>query len=317
MEEAKTKEFIKNIKKELKKVIVEQDEVIDLILISIFTKGHALLEGVPGLGKTLLIKSLAKTMGIDFKRVQFTPDLMPSDITGASIYNTKEREFEFKKGPIFTNLLLGDEINRTPPKTQAGLLQAMEEKMVTMDGISYPLSDPFILFATQNPIEYEGTYPLPEALLDRFLMKIYIDYPSVEGEIEVIKRYHEGFDKTLEKVCIEKIGSIEDILACQEEVQKVLVEDDLFSYIVEIIKETRQSPFIEVGSSPRGSIALLKASKANALLMERDFLIPEDIKKMAYPVLRHRLILKPEAYVEGVQTEDVIREILSNVKVPR
>ncbi|WP_053956070.1 AAA family ATPase [Inediibacterium massiliense] len=317
MEEIKTKEFVRSIKKELKKVIVEQEEVIDLILIAIFTKGHALLEGVPGLGKTLLIKSLAKTMGIDFKRVQFTPDLMPSDITGASIYNTKEREFEFKKGPIFTNLLLGDEINRTPPKTQAGLLQAMEEKMVTMDGVSYVLKEPFIVFATQNPIEYEGTYPLPEALLDRFLMKIYIEYPSIEGEKEIIKRYHEGFDKTLEKVSIESIGGIQDILECQEEVRKVLVEDHLLTYIVEIIKETRQFPFVEIGSSPRGAIALLETSKANALLMERDFLIPEDIKKMAYPVLRHRLILKPEAYVEGIQTEDVIREILSNVKVPR
>lgn len=317
MEQIKTKELIRSIKSELSKVIVEQEEVIDLILIAIFTKGHVLLEGVPGLGKTLLIKSLAKTMGIDFKRVQFTPDLMPSDITGASIYNTKERSFEFKKGPIFTNLLLGDEINRTPPKTQAGLLEAMEEGMVTIDGVSYKLSEPFVVFATQNPIEYEGTYPLPEALLDRFLMKIYIDYPSTQGEVEVIKRYHEGFDKSLENVQINKVGSHEDILRCQREVEKITVEDSLIEYMVNIIQKTREYPLMEIGSSPRGSISLLQASKANAILMERDFVVPEDIKKVAYPVLRHRIILKPEAYVEGVKTDDVISEILSHVKVPR
>lgn len=317
MEEIKTKEFIRGIKSELSKVIVEQEAVIDFLLIAIFTKGHVLLEGVPGIGKTLLIKSLAKTMGLDFKRVQFTPDLMPSDITGARIYNTKEREFQFIKGPVFTNLLLGDEINRTPPKTQAGLLEAMEEGMVTMDGESHKLSEPFIVFATQNPVEYEGTYPLPEALLDRFLMKIYMDYPSIKGEVEVIKRYHEGFDKTLKDVQLNQIGSKDDILSCQREAVKVTVEDSLMEYIVNIIKKTRELPVVEIGSSPRGSIALLQASKANALLMERDFVIPEDIKKIAYAVLRHRILLKPEAYVEGIQTDDVIHEILSNVKVPR
>ncbi|MTI55296.1 MAG: MoxR family ATPase [Geosporobacter ferrireducens] len=290
---------------------------MDQMLICILTKGHGLLEGVPGLGKTLLVKSLAKTIGIDFKRVQFTPDLMPSDITGARIYNTKEKEFEFIKGPVFTNLLLGDEINRTPPKTQAGLLEAMEEGRVTIDGESYKLSQPFVAFATQNPIEYEGTYPLPEALLDRFLMKIYIAYPSMAAEVTVVKRYHEGFDKTLENVCIQQVGSKEDLLGCQQEVEKVIVENSLIEYMVQIINNTREFPFIEIGSSPRGSIALLQASKANALLKERDFVIPEDIKEMACPILRHRIILKPEAYVEGVKTDDVIHEILSNVKVPR
>ncbi|MFZ5967808.1 MAG: AAA family ATPase [Bacillota bacterium] len=317
MGEIKAKEFIRGIKQELKKVIVEQEEVMEQILICILTKGHGLLEGVPGLGKTLLIKSLAKTMGIDFKRVQFTPDLMPSDITGARIYNTKEKEFEFIKGPVFTNLLLGDEINRTPPKTQAGLLEAMEEGRVTIDGESYKLSQPFITFATQNPIEYEGTYPLPEALLDRFLMKIYIAYPSIAGEAAVVKRYHEGFDKTLENVSIHQVGSKEELLSCQKEVETVIVEDSLIEYMVQIIYKTREFPFVEIGSSPRGSIALLLASKANALLKERDFVIPEDIKEMACPILRHRIILKPEAYVEGVKTDDVIHEILSNVKVPR
>ncbi|WZL74353.1 MoxR family ATPase [Clostridiaceae bacterium 35-E11] len=317
MEEIKTKTFIRGIKSELRKVIVEQEAVIDFLLIAIFTKGHVLLEGVPGLGKTLLIKSLGKTMGMDFKRVQFTPDLMPTDITGARIYNTKEREFQFIKGPVFTNLLLGDEINRTPPKTQAGLLEAMEEGMVTIDGETHKLSEPFIVFATQNPVEYEGTYPLPEALLDRFLMKVYIDYPSIEGEVEVVKRYHGGFDKTLKTVDIHQIGSKEDLLDCQRETEKITVEDSLLTYIVQIIQKTRELPFVEIGSSPRGSIALLQASKANALLMERDFVIPEDIKKTAYAVLRHRILLKPEAYVEGIKTDDVIHEILSNVKVPR
>ncbi|QZY56416.1 AAA family ATPase [Crassaminicella profunda] len=317
MEEIKTKELIKGIKNELSKVIVEQEEVIDLILIALLTKGHVLLEGVPGLGKTLLIKSLAKTMGIGFNRVQFTPDLMPSDITGARIYNTKEREFEFIKGPIFTNLLLGDEINRTPPKTQAGLLETMEEGRVTIDGVEYKLEEPFMVFATQNPVEYEGTYPLPEALLDRFFMKIYIDYPSIQGEIEVIKRYHEGFDKTLENVAIKVIGSREELLECQREVAEISVEDSLIAYIAQIIHKTRELPFVEIGSSPRGAIALMQSSKANALLMGRDFVIPEDIKRIAYPVLRHRIILKPEAYVEGIKTDDVINQILSDVKVPR
>ncbi|QEK12679.1 MoxR family ATPase [Crassaminicella thermophila] len=317
MEAIQTKAFIRGIKGELGKIIVEQEKVIDLILIAILTNGHLLLEGVPGLGKTLLIKSLAKTMGVDFKRVQFTPDLMPSDITGARIYNIKEKEFKFIKGPIFTNLLLGDEINRTPPKTQAGLLEAMEERRVTIDGESYKLEEPFIVFATQNPIEYEGTYPLPEALLDRFLMKVHIDYPSIEGEVEIMKKYHKGFDKSLYDIDIKQIGSSEDILNCQREIANITVEDLLIEYMVNIIQKTRESPFIEIGSSPRGSISLLQASKANAVLMERDFVIPEDIKKVAYPVLRHRITLKPEAYVEGIKPEDVIHEILSNVKVPR
>ncbi|SNS59931.1 MoxR-like ATPase [Anaerovirgula multivorans] len=317
MEAIEKEEFIRGIKKEISKVIIEQEEVIDLLLISIFTKGHTLLEGVPGLGKTLLIKSLAKTMGVDFKRVQFTPDLMPSDITGARIYNVKDREFEFIKGPVFTNFLLGDEINRTPPKTQAGLLEAMEEGVVTIDGHGYKLSDPFIVFATQNPIEYEGTYPLPEALLDRFFMKICIKYPSLAGELQIIKKYHEGFDKSLNNIHINQIGTLEDILNCQNEIENIIVEDSVMQYIINIIRNTRDFPFIEIGSSPRGSIALLQAAKANAVLMERDFVIPEDIKKMAYPILRHRIILKPEAYVEGIEADDVIHDILSNIKVPR
>lgn len=317
MEAVKTEEFIRGIKEEIAKVIIEQEEVIDLLLVSLFAEGHVLLEGVPGLGKTLLIKALAKTIGLDFKRVQFTPDLMPSDITGARIYNVKEREFEFIKGPIFTNLFLGDEINRTPPKTQAGLLEAMEEGIVTIDGEGYELSKPFTVFATQNPIEYEGTYPLPEALLDRFFMKVYIDYPSAEGERVLLKRYHEGFDKSLKHVDIRQVGTQEDLLSCQIQLSRIMVENSLIEYILNIVRDTRHSPYIETGSSPRGSIALLQAAKGNAVLMERDFVIPEDVKRMAYPVLRHRILLKPEAYVEGVQVEDVIREILSKIKVPR
>ncbi|MCC5908874.1 MAG: MoxR family ATPase [Clostridiaceae bacterium] len=287
------------------------------MLIAIFTKGHVLLEGAPGLGKTLLIKSLAKTLGVDFKRVQFTSDLMPSDITGARVYNMKEQKFEFIKGPVFTNFLLGDEINRTPPKTQAGLLEVMEEGRVTIDGKGYETLNPFMVFATQNPIEYEGTYPLPEALLDRFFMKIHIEYPSTAGEVEVIKRHHRGVDKNLVNLNIDTIATIEDIFSYQREVEEVTVEDSLIDYIINIIKATRDTSLIEIGSSPRGSIALLQAAKGNAVLMGRDFVIPEDIKKVVYPVLRHRMILKPEAYVEGIKEDDVIHEILSNIKVPR
>lgn len=317
MEETKTQEFIQELKGELGKVIIEQEEVIDLLLIAILTKGHVLLEGVPGLGKTLLIKSIGKAMGLDFNRIQFTSDLMPSDITGTRIYNAKNQEFEFISGPVFTNLLLGDEINRTPPKTQAGLLEAMEEGKVTIDGKNYKIPQPFIFFATQNPVDYEGTYPLPEALLDRFSMKIHIEYPSIDGEKEMIKRHHEGFDKSLKIGDIEQIASLEDVVEAQNEAADVGVEECLLEYIIHLIRNTRQSPFIEVGSSPRGAIALLQGAKANALLEGRDFVIPEDIKKIAYPVLRHRILLKAEAYVEGIKTDNVVKEILSSVKVPR
>ncbi len=312
------KELAEKIDRELKKVIVEQEELIEQSIISLLSGGHVLLEGVPGLAKTLMVRALAKTLSLDFKRIQFTPDLMPADVTGTKIFNMQTREFELKKGPIFTNLLLADEINRTPPKTQAGLLEAMAEQTVSIDGEMHELPSPYMVFATQNPLEYEGTYPLPEALVDRFLMKIIIDYPSNNAEKEVLKRHNEGFSSIdLNKVNLEAVCKAEDILKCREQVEKVRVDEELLEYIVKIISETRNNPTIDIGSSPRGSIALLQCSKACAAYNGRDYVIPEDIKKMAVPTLRHRIILKPELELEGVKPEQVLGDILSKVKVPR
>lgn len=312
------KELAEKIDRELKKVIVEQEELIEHSIISLLSGGHVLLEGVPGLAKTLMVRALAKTLSLDFKRIQFTPDLMPADVTGTKIFNMQTREFELKKGPIFTNLLLADEINRTPPKTQAGLLEAMAEQTVSIDGEMHELPSPYMVFATQNPLEYEGTYPLPEALVDRFLMKIIIDYPSNNAEKEVLKRHNEGFSSIdLNKANLEAVCKAEDILKCREQVEKVRVDEELLEYIVKIISETRNNPTIDIGSSPRGSIALLQCSKACAAYNGRDYVIPEDIKKMAVPTLRHRIILKPELELEGVKPEQVLGDILSKVKVPR
>lgn len=317
-EKMKVKDIVYGINKELKKVIVEQDELIEHSLISLIAGGHVLLEGVPGLAKTLMVKALSKTLSLDFKRIQFTPDLMPADITGTKIFNMQTREFELKCGPIFTNFLLADEINRTPPKTQAGLLEAMAEGTVSIDGEMLSIPLPYMVFATQNPLEYEGTYPLPEALVDRFLMKIIIDYPSLKAEKEVLKRHNEGFSIIdIDKCGIEAVCSAEDILMCREEVLNVRVDDALMEYMVNITAETRKNPMIDIGSSPRGSIALLQCSKACAAYEGRDYVIPEDIKKMTIPTLRHRIILKPELELEGVKSEQVLTEILSKVKVPR
>jgi MoxR-like ATPase len=311
-------ESFKKINEELKKVIVEQEELIEQSLISLLSGGHVLLEGVPGLAKTLMVRALAKTLSLDFKRIQFTPDLMPSDITGTRIFNLQTREFDLKKGPIFTNFILADEINRTPPKTQAGLLEAMSENTVSIDGEMHALPSPYMVFATQNPLEYEGTYPLPEALVDRFLMKIIIDYPSAFAEKEVLKRHHEGFSSyDLDKCGIQTVCSAEDILRAREQVEKVKVEEALLEYIVNIVLETRSNPTIEIGSSPRGSIALLQCAKACAHYNGRDYVIPEDIKKMTIPTLRHRVTLRPELELEGVKSEQVLRDILLKIKVPR
>lgn len=318
IKETSVKEITEKIAIELKKVIVEQDELIELSIISLITGGHVLLEGVPGLAKTLMVRALSKTLSLDFKRVQFTPDLMPADVTGTKIFNMQKSEFELKKGPIFTNFLLADEINRTPPKTQAGLLEAMSDNSVSIDGEVLELPLPYMVFATQNPLEYEGTYPLPEALVDRFLMKIMIGYPSVSAEKEVLKRYNNGFSSVnLDASNIQTVCSAEDILWCREQVQKVNVEDELMEYIVNIISETRHNTVIDIGSSPRGSIALLQCAKACAAYNGRDYVIPEDIKKMAIPTLRHRIILKPEVELEGIKSEQVLTDILSKIKVPR
>lgn len=318
LENNKVINIVEKVNEELRKVIVEQDEMIEQCIISLISGGHVLIEGVPGLAKTLMIKALSRTLSLDFKRIQFTPDLMPADVTGTKIFNMQTREFELTKGPVFTNFLLADEINRTPPKTQAGLLEAMAEKTVSIDGEMIELPNPYMVFATQNPLEYEGTYPLPEALVDRFLIKIFIDYPSMQAEKEVLKRHNNGFSSIdLDKAGVRALFSAEDILKAREEVQRVQIEDALMDYIVNIIAETRNNPTIDIGSSPRGSIALLQCAKGAAAYSGRDYVIPEDIKKMAIPVLRHRIILKPELELEGVKADQVLQDILSKVKVPR
>lgn len=318
LENNKVINIVEKVNEELRKVIVEQDEMIEQCIISLISGGHVLIEGVPGLAKTLMIKALSRTLSLDFKRIQFTPDLMPADVTGTKIFNMQTREFELTKGPVFTNFLLADEINRTPPKTQAGLLEAMAEKTVSIDGEMIELPNPYMVFATQNPLEYEGTYPLPEALVDRFLIKIVIDYPSMQAEKEVLKRHNNGFSSIdLDKAGVRALFSAEDILKAREEVQRVQIEDSLMDYIVNIIAETRNNPTIDIGSSPRGSIALLQCAKGAAAYSGRDYVIPEDIKKMAIPVLRHRIILKPELELEGVKADQVLQDILSKVKVPR
>ena len=309
---------VKEIKGELRKVIVEQEELIEYSLISLISGGHVLIEGVPGLAKTLMVRALSKCLAIDFKRIQFTPDLMPADVTGTKVFNMEAREFELKKGPIFTNFLLADEINRTPPKTQAGLLEAMADGTVSIDGEMMNLPLPYMVFATQNPLEYEGTYPLPEALIDRFLMKINITYPTLNAEKEVLNRYNEGFTSIdLDNSGVKAVCRPEDIIECRREVQVVKVDSVLMEYIVNIVSDTRNNPTIEIGSSPRGSIALLQCAKAQAAYQGRDFVTPEDIKKMAIPTLRHRITLKPELELEGVSPEEVLMDILSRVKVPR
>lgn len=318
LENNKVINIVEKVNDELRKVIVEQDEMIEQCIISLISGGHVLIEGVPGLAKTLMIKALSRTLSLDFKRIQFTPDLMPADVTGTKIFNMQTREFELTKGPVFTNFLLADEINRTPPKTQAGLLEAMAEKTVSIDGEMIELPNPYMVFATQNPLEYEGTYPLPEALVDRFLIKIVIDYPSIQAEKEVLKRHNNGFSSIdLDKAGVRALFSAEDILKAREEVQSVQIEDALMDYIVNIIAETRNNPTIDIGSSPRGSIALLQCAKGAAVYSGRDYVIPEDVKKMAIPVLRHRIILKPELELEGVKPDQVLQDILSKVKVPR
>lgn len=318
IEKEYTRGITEKIKLELKKVIVGQDELIEYSLISLFSGGHVLLEGFPGVAKTLMVRALSMTLSVDFKRIQFTPDLMPADVTGTKVFNMLTREFELKKGPIFTNFILADEINRTPPKTQAGLLEAMAESTVSIDGEMFTLSSPFMIFATQNPLEYEGTYSLPEALVDRFMMKIIIDYPSIDVEKEILRRHNDGFSSIeLDKCMLQTVCTDVDILRCKEEIQKVKVDEALMEYIVNIVYETRNNDIIEIGTSPRGTIALLKTSKAYAAICGRDYVTPEDIKKMAIPTLRHRITLKPEIELEGIMPKDVLIEILSKVKVPR
>ena len=304
------------IKSQLSSRVLNQHHLTDLALTALFAGGHVLIEGVPGLAKTLWAKTMAQLINVEYKRMQFTSDIMPSDILGTKVFNQRTSDFELRKGPLFTQLFLADEINRTPPKTQSALLEVMEERAITIDGQTHRLEEPFFVIATQNPLEYEGTYPLPEALTDRFMMKINITYPGVTAEKEMLQMYHEGFSSgklaDLASVC-----SALDIAQARHEIQNVAVEDGVFNYIVSIVETTRRVGAVQYGSSPRGSVALLMAAKAYAGLQGRDFVIPDDVRYLALPVLRHRLIIKPEAEIEGITADQIIESILTQVKAPR
>jgi MoxR-like ATPase len=313
-------EAVNNIRNEVGQIVVGQQQMIDLLLVAIFADGHVLLEGVPGVAKTLTAKLLAKTVSVDFSRIQFTPDMMPSDVLGTSVYNMKTSEFDFRKGPIFSNIVLIDEINRSPAKTQAALFEVMEERQITNGGTTYQMSYPFIVLATQNPIEQEGTYRLPEAQLDRFLFKIVIKYPTLAEELSILQGHHvRGQNpQSMNPVSLVKpVLTAELVASLRAKVRQVLVEEKILEYIAKIINETRNSKFLYLGASPRASVALLSASKALAAIRGRDFVTPEDIQELAPSVLRHRIILTPEKEMEGASADDVIAQILQKIEVPR
>ncbi|MDM1548654.1 MULTISPECIES: AAA family ATPase [Empedobacter] len=304
------------VKNELKKVIVGQDDIIDQLILALLSNGHSLIEGLPGVAKTMMAKLLAKTIDSGFSRIQFTPDLMPSDVIGTSILNSKINEFEFKKGPIFSNIILIDEINRSPAKTQAALFESMSERQVTVDGTTYPLQAPFLVFATQNPIEQEGTYRLPEAQLDRFIFKIYVKYPSLESEIELLKEQQERKNIDKESL-VEKVISGNEIIEFQDRIKSVFVHEALITYIATIVHQTRIDQTLYMGASPRASIAILDAAKSNAAVNGRDFVIPEDIKQIAHTILGHRVVMVPEKEMEGFTTQHIIQQIIDRVEIPR
>jgi MoxR-like ATPase len=309
---------VDHLKGEVGKAVVGQDQVLDQMLIALLSEGHALIEGVPGTAKTLLVKVLARAMGAGFGRIQFTPDLMPADVTGTNIFNMATSTFSLRHGPIFTDLLLADEINRTPPKTQAALLEAMEERQVTIDGDAYRLSPLFTVLATQNPIEYEGTYPLPEAQMDRFMLKILVNYPSRDEELRVVGNWHKGFNsRRLEDIDIRPIPDPAAISECRSRVRAVTVEDGILSYIIEIVRRTREAINISWGASPRASVALLLCSKALAAIRGRTFVTPDDVKEIAKPALRHRIVLRSEAEIEGTSPDQVLDEVIAGIEVPR
>jgi len=309
---------VAHIKNELHKVIVGQDDAIEQILIALLAEGHALIEGVPGTAKTLTVKTIARIINATFSRIQFTPDLMPSDITGTNVFNIATSAFNLRRGPIFTDILLADEINRTPPKTQAALLEAMEERQVTIDGDAHQLPQIFTVLATENPIEYEGTYPLPEAQLDRFLLKIFLDYPNEQDEREVLARWDAGFNsKRLDDVNIIPLQDPSAIVSCREQVTIARMELGVQHYAVDLVRRTRSHPFIHYGASPRASVALLLCSKALAAMRGRDFTTPDDVRDVALPVMRHRLTLRAEAELDGVTADAVISDIIKSAEVPR
>jgi MoxR-like ATPase len=298
---------------EVGKAIVGKQTVLEMIMASILAGGHVLLEDYPGLGKTLIAKSFATVLGLDFKRLQFTPDLLPGDITGGYVYNRAENRFDLRQGPIFANIILADEINRASPKTQSALLEAMQEGQVTLEGETLPLPDPFLVLATQNPIEYEGTFPLPEAQLDRFMLKLAVGYPDLDEETEILHRRHQRHQ---EDVALMQVTNAAQILAMRKEVENVHVDEDLEKYIATIIQETRHDRHVAVGASPRGSLAFLKMARAHAALMGRDYILPDDIKRFSIPVLSHRLILQPEFWMTSQVVDRVISGIFTKVPVP-
>jgi len=307
---------VEDIKHELSNYLVGQHGLVEYLIIALLSDGHVLIEGVPGVAKTLTAKLLAKSIHADFKRIQFTPDLMPSDITGTSVYSSKTNEFEFKRGPLFTNIVLADEINRAPAKTQAALFEAMEERQITVDGKTYQLDFPFMVLATQNPIEQEGTYRLPEAQLDRFIFKLLVNYPDLEEETLILQKAHTQVNQ-LDLSKIKAILNKEEITSLRSTVMNVLVEEHLFKYIAQIVAGTRQNPSLYLGASPRASIAILKAAKACACINGRDFVSPNDIKHVCAPVLRHRVVLTPEKEMEGVSIDTVIQQLVDKIEIPR
>jgi len=310
------RESLNKVKTEIAKVIVGQEKMVEHLLAALLSNGHVLIEGVPGVAKTITAKLLAKTVDVNFSRIQFTPDLMPSDILGTSVFSVKTSEFEFKKGPIFSNFILIDEINRSPAKTQAALFEVMEERQITMDGKRYEMQEPFLVVATQNPIEHEGTYRLPEAQLDRFLFKIEVGYPNLDQEIQIIKNQHEN--KSEDKTDIVNVAlSGSQLKNYQKIVKDIIVEQNLLEYIAKIIINTRENQFLYLGASPRASLALLTASKAFAAIRGRDFVTPEDIKESSFAVLRHRVVVSPEREMEGLTADEIIRQILESIEIPR
>jgi MoxR-like ATPase len=307
---------MEQIRNEVNKVIVGQQQMLNLLMIGLLCDGHVLIEGVPGVAKTLTAKLMAKIIDVDFSRLQFTPDLMPSDVLGTTVFNPKEGEFNFKPGPVFSNIILIDEINRAPAKTQAALFEVMEERQVTVDGTTHEMRWPFIIIATQNPIEQEGTYRLPEAQLDRFLFKIEVKYPSLQEEISILQN-QQGRSQAQLLSTVNKVLSAAQIHAYSKIIQSIIIEPRLVEFIAIIVNETRNNPALYLGASPRASLALLRSSKANAAIRGRDFVTPEDIKEMALPVLRHRIILTPEKEMEGITADELIENILKSVEIPR
>ena len=314
MELAQVRELAKDVVDEVERAVVGKRDSLELVLLGFLADGHVLLEDYPGLAKTLAARSFAEVLSIRFARIQFTPDLMPSDVTGSSIWNQRDGDFEFRPGPIFTNLLLGDEINRAPPKTQAALLEAMQERQVTIEGTTHRLKPPFLVIATQNPIEYEGTYPLPEAQLDRFLLRTAFGYPDREAEVDVLSR---RIDRESDEVELRPVVDRETLLAMQLAVERVHVAESIREYCVDVVVATRASQSSAVGASPRGSLALLKLARCRAALEGRDYVLPDDVKSVAAPALAHRLVLRPELWVQRVSGEDVVRDVLDTVPTPR